>query len=25
MKTIINGLDMGSSETAWVKNFGNPY
>eukprot|EP00966_Prymnesium_polylepis_P058838 1363364-Prymnesium_polylepis.1 len=21
MKVIINGLDMGSSETAWVKNF----
>eukprot|EP00966_Prymnesium_polylepis_P107403 2486460-Prymnesium_polylepis.2 len=25
MKMIINGLDMGSSVTAWVKNFGNPY
>ena len=24
-KMIINGLDMGSSETAWVKTFGNPY
>eukprot|EP00966_Prymnesium_polylepis_P335976 7391311-Prymnesium_polylepis.1 len=25
MKTIINGFDMGSAETAWEKKFGNPY
>eukprot|EP00966_Prymnesium_polylepis_P165491 3825839-Prymnesium_polylepis.1 len=25
MKTIINGFDMGSAETAWERKFGNPY
>jgi len=25
MKTIINGFDMGSAETAWEKKCGNPY
>lgn len=25
LKTIINGFDMGSAETAWEKKFGNPY
>ena len=25
MKALVNGLDMGSSETAWTKTHGNPY
>ena len=25
MKALVNGLDMGSAETAWTKTHGNPY